>query len=428
VSILISSILSGLLACTQHKKEENVSGPIRVQIPFSMDGNYSLKVIELVTLENLVELKGLAARFLIDPDSSKGKLNGRSPELKYLKDDQGIIVPTDNLSLQLLTVYAHFEKMRELDQKLGVADKLVWPATVAINAKYKTSDGVLVNNALYSGEHDALLVVPYVGDDLPIMVNAGVLGHEHFHNIFQKLVLGPIEEKAKQKPGSSKMTIHDEKKLKEIFHLAEEPSTTQEPSTEEPTAEAIALKKLYHEVLMRGINEGFADVWGWVYSGDDSFVGKSLPNEKSRRQLNVTVASIASVKEIKDQIQEFDYTDQLIGYSYQLGTQYARMMRNFAEILSETKGLSLAQTRNEIGSLILKVLPLLEQKYENLSEEDYLDPNDIIEMLLNSSDKLDAKQCFYLNSLLSNTERKESGKKRCQDLESNSVVLTEAGD
>lgn len=403
---LIFILSMGLMACNMKKEEEDLSGPLYVQVPFSVDGKYSLQIVKLLTLENLVALKGLAARFLIDPDTASGKLQGRTPEIRYIRDENGVIMAKDSLSLQLITVYAHFEKMREMDNKLGLADVVKWPVTVAVNARYKAVDGILVNNALYSGHHDALLMVPFTGNALPIMANGGVLAHEHFHNIFQKIVLEKIKEKM---PTFANLTTHDHKKMSEAMGMVD--------AFQIETTEGDTFRDTYHKTLLRALNEGLADVWGWVYSGDSDFVGRSLPQEKMSRQLDVDVNRIESMSTIKSAISSGMSPESLMGFSYAMGTQYARTVRGYAQALANAEDLSSEQMRQQTSTFVLKVLTALEQKLNSLSPEEFLSPADVIEMMIDKAEKLNSEQCYYLGKLVPSGERKDSTEELCRSLE-----------
>ncbi len=408
---LIFILSLGLMACNKKKKEEDLSGPIRVQIPFMIDGKYSLQIIELLTMENLVELKGLAARFLIDPDTVSGKLQGRAPEIRYIRDEDGVIMAKDSLSLQLLTVYAHFEKMRDMDESLGLDKVIKWPATVAVNARYQSVDGALVNNALYSAHHDALLMVPFTGDALPIMANGGVLAHEHFHKIFQKLV---VENVQKKMPALKQLNTHDLEKMSETMALTDD--------IQEETNENESARETYHKVLMRALNEGLADVWGWAYSGDSDFVGRSLPQEKMRREINVQANRIESMNEIKSWIESGMTSDSLMSLSYALGTQYARTVRGYAQMLADEKGLTSEEMRKQASVFVLRLLPDLAKKIESLSAEQFLAPGDVVEMMIGKADSLSASQCYYFAKLVPAGERKESTKELCQSLEKSEEI------
>src|SRR6476646_3550368 len=97
--------------CAWEKKETDVEGKtVKVQIPFAVNGNYQLGVVELFTLKEVKSLKGLAARFLLDPLTRNGQLTGRAPEIRYIRDQDGVIVARDVDSLQLITLYTHAEK------------------------------------------------------------------------------------------------------------------------------------------------------------------------------------------------------------------------------------------------------------------------------------------------------------------------------
>src|SRR5690349_3809170 len=89
--IVTAALLISTSACSWQKKEADLDAgePVRVQIPFSVDGNYHLQIVELFTLTNLSKLQGLAAKFLIDPTTTGNRLHGRNPQFRYMKDQDG---------------------------------------------------------------------------------------------------------------------------------------------------------------------------------------------------------------------------------------------------------------------------------------------------------------------------------------------------
>lgn len=409
-----------LLACDKNSNSDSddVSGAVKVQIPFSFNGDYRLQTVELFTLENISKLRGLAARFLIDPDSRHGNLEGREPQIRYVRTSSGLVVPKDSLSLQLLTVYAHFEKIRELDQKLKVSAAVTWPATVAVNAQYKgMNDTAVVNNALYSGQLDALLLVPYTAENLPLMVNAGVLAHEHFHRIFQKSFIDAV---GADYPVAARVSLHGENEMLNLFGLSDPGPSVEEVQQPEVTEEQIEEQGIdanYHLVYLRALNEGFADVWGWVYSGDDLFVGRSLPQQQLARKLDVKISGLESANNLRSIINQHPHPEDLVGFSYYIGTQYARMFREFANQLIEHRKMVPVAARMKVGEIVLKILPGLAERLKSLKRNQYLQASDVVDLIHRNVTDLNSEECFYFANLISKTERDSSTSEYCEKIQ-----------
>jgi hypothetical protein len=385
LKIGIIATLIVLSACSPQKADEDLKGPVQVQVPFVVDGKYDLHVLEILTLKDLPHLEGAAARFLIDPDSSSGVLKGRSPEIKYIRNQSGVIVATDDLSLQLLTIYAHYERLQQLDAKVGAAGVLTYPRTVAVNTQIRSGEGELdTDNALYSGKYDALLMVPYTQQGLPIMANGGVLAHEHFHAFFQKLVVAPLAAK-----------YPDAQKNKEV-------------------------QNLYHAALLRAFNEGFADVWGWIYSGDTEFVKRSLPKVGHERDLDPRGGVLDNIKSSAWLKNEVAYSNEdfqaLVASSYVIGSQLARVIKNFAHINQQRTGLSLAETKILIGKYLLQLLPNLKTRIENLKEDEFVTPAEALDMFSEQVSDLSQSECNYFAKLVGFGDQTDERRNHCQKI------------
>lgn len=390
----LGALVIGLSACSWEKKEKTLdeNSPVKVQIPVYTEGTYKMEVVELMSLHSLPSLRGGAAKFLIDPSTSKGQLQGRAPNLQYMRDANDVIVATDDLSLQLLTVYAHFEKLKNLEDSVGAKNVLSYPRTVAVNAKFRSSAGMLENNALYTGQYDALLVVPYTDSALPIMANAGVIGHEHFHALFQKMVVEPLGEKY---PDAEKPTLHPVEDLDVTGNLGL--STMIRGSRMRENTDP---RLVYHTVLMRGVNEGFADLWGWIYSGDNNFVGRSLPSEKINRTLETIPDQLFTKEFLQERIAAGETEDNLLFRSYQHGTQLARALRNFTIEYGMGKNISNEEARKKMAQVLTETLPVLKTKLENLKSDEYLTLGQVTELFTEQVKDMGSKECFKVAKLM----------------------------
>ncbi len=387
--ILLGALL-GITGCSWEKKEDKLdeNSPVKVQVPVYTEGTYRMEIVELHSLNNLSELKGSAAKVLMDPGTSKGKLQGREPHIRYMRDSNDVIVALDDLSLQLLTVYAHFEKLKQLDDSSGASGVLPYPRTVAVNAKFRSSEGMLENNALYSGQYDALLVVPYTQSALPLMANAGVIGHEHFHALFQKLVVTPLKDKY---PDPDHPTLHpvDEMGLTTTMDRKRLAKKSKAPP-----------RMTYHAALLRGVNEGFADLWGWIYSGDTSFVGRSLPSEKTNRELEVVPDDLYSKEDLLGPVENGEDEDALLYRSYQHGTQLARALKNFAKIYGHGKKMEPAAIREKMSKVLTATLPALEKKFESLKDTEYLTLSQVALLFMDQLPDIRSDECNFMAKLM----------------------------
>jgi hypothetical protein len=389
-------LLFVLSACTAEKKEAKISegAPVRAQIPVYAEGTYHMEIVELFGLKSLTELQGTAARFLINPSISEGSIQGQTPHLNYMRDSNDVIVATDEVSLQLLTLYAHYEKLHALDETAGAKDVLAYPRTVAVNAKFRSSQGLVENNALYSGHYDALMVVPYTQNSLPLMANAGVIGHEHFHALFQKLV---IEASTGKFPDPDHATLHPiESMTLEGGRGARGGAEGQQ--TENP-------REKYHAALLRAVNEGLADVWGWIYSGDDNFVGRSLPSEKIRRQLDVIPEFLATRDELLSPIAQGAGSDHVLALSYQFGTQLARSIRNFANLYGLGKEMKTQEIRAKLAQVLISSLPKLQEKYFGLKDEEYLTLSAVFSLIVDQMPDIQSEECKFVERIIPKEEK-----------------------
>ena len=384
VGVLLTVLLLG--ACQDSSQESRPSGSVTVKIPIMSGSSYRLGLVELTTLEDLITLRGGAAQFLFSPTLRDGQLQGISPRIRTLRTKDGVYVGQDFLSIQLLSLYASFEGLMKFDEKLGVKELNVWPRPVAVNTHVVDKSGrVSRDNARYSGKIDAFLFEPYTRDQLPLMVNAGVVGHEHFHSLFYKLVLQPlggvfIEALSSDPHGSNEMAANlglDG----QVAGVTEKPSQT----------------KIYQLMLLRGMNEGLADLWGWIYTGDENFVARSLTTEKARNlSLDSGVLSEFSEAEAKS-----------LDSAYSLGSQYAKIFHAVVQNEVTISGKTSASLRFELAKAILKALPKLTSAVQALKETEKLNSSILVSLISNELSFLNDKSCEFLKARVTSSHQKE---------------------
>jgi hypothetical protein len=344
--------LAAALGCTS-SKNDLYPETARVKIPWYTNAGYKLEIIELVSVTNMQRLQGWAAKFLLSPGTLNGKLSGIQPDIRTIRTGDGVYVPTDFLSSELLSMYAHFEKLQQLDVQLGVKDMIKeWPRsqTVAVRAFLDNADEwTKQDNALFSADLEAFLFVPYKRSELPLSVNAGVIGHEYFHALFHEIVFKPH--------GLFLSTNHDTASLKRAMGIV--------------AANADTGADVYHKTLLRGINEGFADVWGWIYSGDADYVSRSNSDPQLQfRKLSLSPKILYTKEEV------------LSTEVYHIGTMYSH--RVFHAVQTALKNKAFANegvAKQALAKGILRMLQHLGKELSQRSAESFLEPSRPLDLL-----------------------------------------------
>lgn len=354
VPLVFGVLLAGLLfmsACSPKR----ISGQGKILLPWpNPTGGYELQAVELHTLQEPSSLTGDAATILVDPRLSTSGLRGDRPSARFVETNEGVMVPADFMSAQMAGLYAHAEKLWELDRLIGVENSLARPRKVGIKRRTNSDivgKNIRKNNALYSADHDAIIVMPYDGSEysetkrLPLSLNAGIIAHEHFHALFHSF-LGTSLEKAQK---GSFLDCN-------FAHQDQHPKGGVLWNNKNKNID------LNNEMIIAGFNEGFADLWAWIYTGDDDFIAHSLPQLKSSRSLQVAGLSIGSVDSTSDYInavQSYRDLDARAALPYRLGTQLARQIRirAYNQFQAPLAGSLSVQQRIQIGQVIISMLP-----------------------------------------------------------------------
>lgn len=394
---LLAAILFALsAACSRNSDIRDVSGEVKTRIPWTVEGGeYSLQEVLLKGVHSLYEFSGDYVDFYIYPAVKGKKIAGTKPKARFLKA-QDIYVPQDSLTQQMTVIYAHMQRLAELDKELGVEHVNNWPRDVGVAVRYTKENGTYeVNNAFYDGQTDSMLIVPYTQENLPIPLNAGILAHEHFHSLYFKLVEKEVFKE--------RLAVHGEELRTEILGKSSSPG------------KELSDQSYFHRALSRSLNEGLADFWAWIYTGDADFLAASLPSEKNARSLNTTENPSeffrASLwKFWLDNNRNPDVVgESCLGQrvSYCLGSDYARVLKAFSGIVQETRNLTAAQARRLVGQAVLKALPLLRTDLLALKKADkkeqLFEPVQFFVMVQNSMTDLREEEKNYLESLVDNT-------------------------
>lgn len=397
-----------MLGCTSTTREQSPKGAIQVKIPLWSAEGYQLTTVSILSVDNLVELKGWAANFLLAPALVDGQLVGQKPKIRTIRNSDGVYVATDELSLELLTIYYHMEQLGMMDELVGAKNVNHWPRTVAVNVNYlEDNHKKLENNALYSGELDSMIFVPYSRTQLPILVNAGIIGHEHFHSLFHKLVVEPLGSKFPQSA-----TLHDEKKMTQALGIIDSPNLKIEEKI-------LSEQAYYHTYFFRGLNEGLADFWGWLYSKDNNFVGQSIVEFRSDRTLEISEKEQEPKLDTRscflNKLQTFSSDNKGPGMkAYEFGTRLARLQKVLTEkMLSKANG-NEEQIRMLMGKAIIESLPQFAAEFKALPDDQMMEPSRWLEILqTHLVDYQDAEVKQWMNDTLEKS-RPEKGRAGCR--------------
>ena len=402
--LFLGAALIGLTGCKPAAPEAYPTGDISVQIPVT-DGQedeakYSLKTVQLKNIQNFREVRGQYAQFFLAPGLVDGRLNGSSPVAYFAKTSEQTYIAKDTLSLQMVTLYYHMQSLILWAQDLGVSIKSSMP--IGLNTKIKGDKALQNNNAFFDGRSKAMLFVPYTAKELPIAVNAGIVAHEFFHSIFYAKVLGPISQKKANITSQkiSDLTVHSYEGWSQKSILKQVSLTEEE---------------LFNETYLRGINEGLADFWAWAYTNDPDFLKWSLSAHAKKRSLTKQNAvSYKTERDIEFAVIEAqnistDPSMELSNFIYDIGTPYARFLKELVQVKVDNEGFSLADAKRVVSKFVLKFVQDLSKSALTLKAQDKLSTKALFLAVDQVDSGLQSKaQCEliiqYLNAPLEKTD------------------------
>ena len=296
---------------------------------FNSQGSYSIQKVNVATVTNWSPLRGSAAQIRsnvkqIDNDT----FSSQEVILQYSEDESGAIIPMSRFSMEVASIYAHFERLQKLDKDFNVPDSDVARKVYVKFLDYVPGGYIRINNASYDAANDSFFILPYMLKRIPLSVNGGVLAHEYFHSIFARFVWLPLNKKLQSLTNKSVLSLNEsnipKKEINEVKSFFQEKplnvssvEETSAPSMEKTTSsnqninatvpslqskdtelpkitsietlDSLNLNanlkiKFINRTIFLGMNEGLADIWGWLYTGDPCFMsasfGSGLTNER----------------------------------------------------------------------------------------------------------------------------------------------------
>ncbi len=411
--IIISTTLILLVtSCSERSETEKAEGSVSVQIPVQTSAkSYQLQTVDLLGIKDLKQVSGDYAQFYFSPGLSGSHLVGSSPVAHFIQSGSTFI-PADFISTQMASIYYHMQNMAELDRQVGAASINHWPRSVGLETQILEKEGGRKNNnAFYDGQTDAMMFVPFTNTELPIAVNAGILAHEHFHSLFFKIVV-------KKAVAAKKIA----------FNIAAEPAEPlliQQKKTQ-TSADALtdkAMASLYNEVFIRGINEGLADFWGWIYTEDADFMKWSLPAYSDARTLalgNSAPGEYLTQKNIEglitNPIPQTDHPQAENFNYYRIGTPHARFLKQWVKLYAEQQTITTKEAKIGVAQKVVTYLYELQKKVSALSEGQKINADHFFTYFAEMEKvnaKLTQESCEFLVDYLNYGNNAESNVQKC---------------
>lgn len=418
-------LLSG---CAPQSELKDTKGSVKVLIPDTSEKGSSLNVVQLLGIENIQTLKGKYAEFYLSPRVDESTIAGKPAVARFMENSSGTLVPANESTKQLAVVYFHTQKLAALDEEVGAFGINKWPRKIGVGVRIK---GGGKNNAFYDGNTDSLLVVPYDQNDLPVGINPGILAHEHFHSLFYKIVLKSSSQK-------NKLT-HDIHSVAEGTDLDLSARVQAHSRTEKTKVTELSdekLQDLYNSLLLRSLNEGLADFWGWMYTGDPDFIALSIPSQKARRSLKsddiFKRADLPMSETLKDRIRLFSskgiaahLNQYIIGYSYEVGTQVSRFLKAYTEVYAIQRNIENLQARKDVAKQVVNLLPFLKSYAEGKVTKEF-EFKDFVLEFSGLMGELTQKECEYLSRAAIRTQTSGDISFKCELKEKSYKVVEDS--
>lgn len=380
--LLLTSLIYmiSLLIFTSCESQSPISaaeGDVKVLVPLVGAEPEKLSTVTLKNIGNLKEVSGSYVRFYYTPGAKEGALTGGAPQARFIRTKDGTYVPTDIISQQMVTLYYHIQNLNDFNAQVSSDLKQTSPFSIGLNTQISGNAMAGLNNAFFDGQANALLFVPYKLKNFPITVNAGIIAHEFFHSIFYKHVLKDFNEKQDalvQKQGS------DSDDMKAFY---------------------------FNQTYVRGLNEGLADYWGWVYTSNIDYISASLPEFGVSRKMELepgTIGQFETQKKIENRVSEAQAlaekpSEFLSGYIYRIGTPHARFLKELTIRLSRDNEEDLQVTKLKVAQSIFKYLKSASISVASLSAGQVLSADGFFNYMAQpqlSGINLTADQCDFV--------------------------------
>jgi hypothetical protein len=242
--ILTLFLVASFTGCTGFRDSKNPKYLLPV---LDANGHPSLQEFHLKTLHSPYSADGDVARIYFDANFANG-FSGSLAAPRLVRSGDTFI-PRDPSSGMVLAIYMQFERLYFFEQRVLINSSMTWPRTIGIFQNIENADQLEANAMYIPSPVDVYGFLPVHEDSMTALaLNAGIIGHEHFHAHFDRLVNNP---------------------LKAVIEMTQEEVVRSQKC---PTS-----RLHYQIVLMRAWNEGLADFYGAMFSGMSNFIAYSAP-------------------------------------------------------------------------------------------------------------------------------------------------------
>lgn len=400
----IWSISLAVFSCQPQTPVSDANGNLQVLVPIvGKDVDNKSSKLETVTIKNITSLKevsGSYAQFYYTPGGGSGALTGSSPQARFIRTGDGLYVPSDSITQQMFSLYYHVQNLNDFNEQISPELKQTHPFQIGLQTQVSGSPATTQNNAFFDGESNALLFVPYTLDNIPISVNSGIIAHEFFHSIFFKHVLGTFNARQQALIQASA----DQEHASKVYY--------------------------FNQTFVRGLNEGIADYWGWLYTNNVDYISISLPKFGDERKLelaNNLVGQIETAGDIEDRVVEAqdlsnNPTEYLSAYIYHVGTPHARFLKALTQkIANENKNTTGVSAKLTMARAIYAYMKRLSKATSTYKSTDVVAADDLFKFFAQPSVSgvtLSSDQCDFVLKYV-NTKDKALKGTLCQGTKNN---------
>ncbi|MDZ4661334.1 MAG: hypothetical protein SGJ18_06900 [Pseudomonadota bacterium] len=394
-------ILTGLFIACAPKK---TGSPTRVLIPWpTAENKYSLQTVELPTITNINKFEGAAAEFMDNPSLVRNTLSGAAVQGDFFTNEKGVFVAKDFKTLNLITVYAHIERLNQFMDQLELSSLIPLPRKIAVGLRSNLLDLPKTNNAIYIGPLDTIVILPYEESGLPISMNAGILAHEYFHAIFHNIILKDFLKEQNE-------WTEADAEFHRLDGIIPKPDRAEDRDIKCPNENPKDLtNKELNQLIFSGLNEGLADLWAWIYTGDPAFMSYSISGQ-SHRKLDRPIARLPTVKYIRDEYRtrlEENCNKRLTiknmrRKAYTWGSSIAQFFVKLVE--SDFKKVG-AEHRKLLAEKIIKSVKNFSTALNNEEKSDKaMSLNRFFQQYFLANEKASGKTCEFLSQVMAKEE------------------------
>lgn len=406
--LLLPLLLSGfLISCgkTFTSEQNSARGSVSVLILnnksseslVNEDNPFEFQVVELLNIFDLTTLTGKYVQFYTKASNEGGKLDGEQPKLQFLKTKKGYFVAKNNFSMELASLYFHTQNLARIDEKIGATKINSIPRKIIVDTPI-TEGSMKDNNAIYDAKMDVIVYLPYTESHLTLAMNGGIFAHEYFHSLFHKLIQKKVETNPlfKEENSANKSALSlvahspkialkyfsSEEILKKLSSLEKVSDNNFEPQTIQD----------YYVFLLKGLNEGLADFWGWSYTKDVNFIKHSLPEVKNSRCLDLKLQNLSSpalyTREdllalvLQPFSNETDKLSFISSFSYAVGTRFALFFKELTTTISLKRNIPLDEAKIQVMKSLITFMTALGTEFEtkelHTEKKDFLSAQDLV--------------------------------------------------